>query len=134
MWKMISETLRMYPPIPATFRVSRNAYKIPDTSIVLPEGTMFTIPIYSVQRDPNYFPNPEKFDPDRFEDESPIGEVKGTYLPFGDGPRSCIGNYNNIFIFINIIVPCSHLQRYPIITSYFMTNIDYQFFFMFYKF
>lgn len=87
--QVLSETLRLFPPIPSTFRVSRSPYQIPDSSLLLPAGSTVTVPIFSLQRDPKYFPDPEKFDPERFaEDSSKI--VKGTYLPFGDGPRICI--------------------------------------------
>lgn len=41
--------------------------------------------------DPNYFPDPEKFDPDRFSPENKGNIVSGTYLPFGQGPRVCLG-------------------------------------------
>lgn len=50
------------------------------------------IPIWNFHRDPKYFPNPEKFDPDRF-NESNRGSIDpDTYLPFGVGPRNCIGS------------------------------------------
>ncbi|XP_014271425.1 probable cytochrome P450 6a13 [Halyomorpha halys] len=87
--KVLSETLRMYPPASAIVREARSPYHVPDSSLVLPKGSMVFIPIYSLQHDAKYYPEPDKFDPTRFDDEDRI--IKGTYLPFGDGPRICIG-------------------------------------------
>lgn len=48
-------------------------------------------PVYGFHHDSKYFPNPEKFDPERFSDENKHNIIPGTYLPFGIGPRNCIG-------------------------------------------
>lgn len=50
------------------------------------------IPIYGFHHDPKYFPEPEKFDPERFSDENKGDIDPDTYLPFGIGPRNCIGS------------------------------------------
>lgn len=50
------------------------------------------IPIWGFHHDPKYFPEPEKFNPDRFSDENRGNIDPDTYLPFGIGPRNCIGS------------------------------------------
>ena len=53
-----TETLRKYPPAIATDRVCVKNYKIPDTDKVIEAGTVLTVPIFGLQRDPEYFPEP----------------------------------------------------------------------------
>lgn len=66
-------------------------YKIPGTDVVVEKGTGILIPAYGLHNDPDYFPEPEKFDPDRFSDENRGRIPSHVYLPFGEGPRNCIG-------------------------------------------
>lgn len=87
------ETLRMHPPAPALLRVCTKKFKIPDTDITLDTGMKVLIPTYSLHHDPVYNPNPELFDPLRFTEANKASRPNGTFLPFGDGPRICIGKY-----------------------------------------
>ncbi|KAF8797082.1 Cytochrome P450 3A13 like protein [Argiope bruennichi] len=89
-WKIISETLRLFPPILRTERQAVSDYKLGDTGITLPKGTVITVPIYAMHRDPEFFPDPEKFDPDRFSPEERSKRDPYAYLPFGAGPRNCV--------------------------------------------
>lgn len=57
------------------------------------KGIRVLIPVYSIHHDPKYYPDPERFDPERFSEENIKTRPEGTYLPFGDGPRICIGMY-----------------------------------------
>lgn len=50
------------------------------------------LPIYGIHRDPNIYPEPEKFNPERFNDDNKANINPYTYLPFGLGPRNCIGS------------------------------------------
>lgn len=88
---IISETLRKYPPIGLLPRKCMEDYKIPDTNMTIKEGTMLVIPIYHIHHDPEYYENPETFDPDRFNVENRDKIPPFAYLPFGEGPRICIG-------------------------------------------
>ncbi|XP_069676201.1 cytochrome P450 9e2-like [Periplaneta americana] len=90
---VVSETLRMYPPAVATDRKCTKTYTLQsEPSCTIKPGEAISIPVYGLHHDPKYFPNPEKFDPERFSDENKDNIKPYTYLPFGLGPRSCIGN------------------------------------------
>lgn len=87
----INETLRKYPVVTALQRCSIQDYKIPDTDIILPKGTAISIPVYGINWDEDIYPNPSKFDPDRFSPEETQKRHPFTQLGFGEGPRICIG-------------------------------------------
>lgn len=89
--RVILETLRKYPPLPSLHRVVTKEYKVPDTDLVLKTGTKINIPIMGIQRDPEVYPDPEKFDPDRFTEENKKNRPQVAWMPFGEGPRICIG-------------------------------------------
>ncbi|XP_012935599.1 cytochrome P450 3A12 isoform X1 [Aplysia californica] len=85
---VISETLRLYPPIPYLTREAFAACEI--NGFHMPAGTGIFIPTFAIGRDEEFFPEPEKFKPERFLDEtSPVNPL--TVLAFGFGPRQCIG-------------------------------------------
>ncbi|KAM0725021.1 putative cytochrome P450 6a14 [Formica fusca] len=88
---VVRETLRKYPPVGATQRICAESYKIPDSDVVLEKGTKVLVPIYAIHHDPLYYKNPNVFDPNRFIDENKKLHDNDTYLPFGNGPRICIG-------------------------------------------
>lgn len=89
--QVINETLRKYPPVPALQRVAQDNYKVANSKLVIEKGTTVMIPAYQIQHDERYYPNPEKFDPDRFLPEAWKSRHPMTFLSFGDGPRNCIG-------------------------------------------
>ena len=92
---LFTETMRKYPVAPFVDRISRSDYELPAPigtgTITLPAGTGVYIPVFALHHDPTYFPDPEKFDPDRFTEENKCSRPKYTYIPFGEGPRMCIG-------------------------------------------
>lgn len=103
---VVSETLRKWPPAPMTDRACIKDYKIDDdqTKFVIEKGQYLWIPVIGLHYNPEYFPNPDKYDPERFNDENIKNIVPGTYIPFGIGPRNCIGKVNFIFFIAIIIV------------------------------
>lgn len=66
-------------------------YKIPKSNIELKKDTLVMIPIYAIHHDPQYYPEPEKFDPERFSIAETNTRHPFAFLPFGEGPRNCIG-------------------------------------------
>ena len=91
---VIQEAVR-YINLAATFRRCTKPWRIPDTDITLPVGTDIVIPIFSLHRDPEYWENPDEFIPERFLPENKAKIRHGTYQPFGQGPRQCLG-YNYV--------------------------------------
>lgn len=81
----------MYPPLSFLDRECDQEYTMPDSGIKIDVGTPVIIPVIALHRDPQYFPNPDVFDPERFSDENADKIVPFTYLPFGEGPHGCIG-------------------------------------------
>ncbi|XP_038077348.1 cytochrome P450 3A6-like [Patiria miniata] len=86
---VISESLRYYPPVAGFFRTCNKTFTYDGTTIE--KGRSVLIHVYAMHHDEKYWPNPEKFDPERFSPERKSTIHPMAYLPFGFGPRSCIG-------------------------------------------
>ncbi|GJQ68333.1 Cyp6a9 [Trypoxylus dichotomus] len=89
--KVVNETLRKYPPVPILNRVCSLDYKIPDTNVTITKGTKVFISALGIHRDEEYYPHPNKFDPERFNEENKTSRPSFAFIPFGEGPRICIG-------------------------------------------
>ncbi|RDD38954.1 Cytochrome P450 3A24 [Trichoplax sp. H2] len=86
---VVSEVLRLYPSFP---EISRDVEQdVTIAGVKLCKGDAIKIPVYGIHRDSEFWPNPEKFLPERFSAESTQKRHNCCYLPFGLGPRSCIG-------------------------------------------
>lgn len=83
--------MRKYPPVANLNRIVTKDYPVPGLDFVLKKGTPIFIPVFAIQHDSEFFPNPDIFDPDRFTSEAIEQRNSITYMPFGDGPRNCIG-------------------------------------------
>lgn len=93
------ETFRMYPPLPYLDRecapgpeYGEDLYSLePVSSFKIPRGFPIFIPTFALHRDEQFFPNPLAYDPDRFSADNQRLIPPYAYLPFGMGPRNCIG-------------------------------------------
>jgi len=85
----IKEDLRMCPPVARNDRTCSKDFQYKNINI--PRGTQISILIYAVHHDPDNFPDPEVFQPTRFLKENADKIKPGSYLPFGIGPRACVG-------------------------------------------
>lgn len=97
---VVSESLRKWSLAAATDRVCSKDYTLTDddgnTLFEFKVGDRVNIPISGLHLDEVYFPEPHKFNPERFSDENKDKLVPYTYLPFGAGPRNCIGKFRLI--------------------------------------
>jgi cytochrome P450 len=83
------ETMRLYPPV---WVLSRTAIGDDEMGgFKIPAGSEILIFPYVTHRHPKWWAEPDKFDPERFLPERTLGRMRGSYLPFGLGPRTCIG-------------------------------------------
>lgn len=72
-------------------RCAKDDYPIPGTNQVFEKGTWIKVPLYALHHDPEIYPHPDKFDPERFESSKFRERQPMSFLPFGEGPRGCIG-------------------------------------------
>jgi cytochrome P450 len=87
---VVKESMRLYPPAGG---VSRQAVEdVTIGSYNIPEGSTIAVSTYVMHRNARHFPDPERFEPERFSKERAAEIPKYAYLPFGAGPRVCIGN------------------------------------------
>lgn len=108
-----TETFRKYQFLDLS-RVCVRDYKIPGTNVTIEKGTSIIISPSALHYDEKFFPDPEKFNPSRFNSGNWVGKslIDTPYLPFGDGPRACIGKRMGKML-IKICV-CSILQQYHV--------------------
>uniref|UniRef100_A0A7E4VU63 Cytochrome P450 n=1 Tax=Panagrellus redivivus TaxID=6233 RepID=A0A7E4VU63_PANRE len=104
--QVIYETLRMFPPVPRTMRTCNRPIRVYD--IDFEPGCTFSAQIWHVHYDENNYPEPQKFDPERFSPEGKADRDPGAFLPFGGGPRSCIGMR---FAEFEMLMTLAHLLR-----------------------
>lgn len=85
----VTETLRKYPPT-SVYRTVTKDYQVPDSDVVLPKGMSVMVPVYGIHHDPEYWPDPERYNPDRFSAQECSNRNPLTFIPFGEGPRMCV--------------------------------------------
>ncbi|XP_038141277.1 cytochrome P450 3A30 isoform X2 [Cyprinodon tularosa] len=86
---VINESLRLFPIAPRLERVAKASVEI--NGLVIPKDMVVMIPTWPLHRDPEMWPEPEKFKPERFSKKNKDKIDPYTYMPFGSGPRNCIG-------------------------------------------
>jgi len=89
--RAFKEALRLYPPLVVFGRRSLEPVTIQGEA--LPARTLLFVSPYAIHMSPEVWPDPERFDPDRFLPEREAGRHKSAWIPFGVGPRVCIGNH-----------------------------------------
>ncbi|XP_078037572.1 cytochrome P450 6A1-like [Augochlora pura] len=89
--KVFKETLRKYPAGAILQRTASKEYYFESLKFSIPKSTEVWVPIYAFHKDPVIYPDPDKYDPERFTKEAEATRHPMYYLPFGDGPRNCIG-------------------------------------------
>jgi cytochrome P450 len=87
---VLEEVMRMYPPVWLLTRIAREADEI--GGFAVPAGADVIISPYLLHRNANWWPDPDRFDPERFATASRAGRERYSYIPFGAGPRFCVGN------------------------------------------
>uniref|UniRef100_A0A8C6LD53 unspecific monooxygenase n=1 Tax=Nothobranchius furzeri TaxID=105023 RepID=A0A8C6LD53_NOTFU len=86
---VINESLRIYPIAPRLERVAKASVEI--NGLLIPKDMVVLVPTWPIHRDPELWPEPEKFKPERFSKANKEKIDPYTYMPFGAGPRNCIG-------------------------------------------
>ncbi|WP_049565841.1 cytochrome P450 [Streptomyces sp. SBT349] len=87
--RFLMEVLRLYPPVWISCRMTRSPVTLGDES--LPEGANVVISSYLLHRNPDRYPEPNRFDPDRWLSLRPGIAEGALYIPFGTGPKGCVG-------------------------------------------
>jgi cytochrome P450 len=87
--QVLNESLRLFPTAPVIIRdiVADAEFD----GVEVPAGTIGLIPIYAIHRHRDYWDDPDRFDPGRFAPDNPAKPTRFQFLPFGAGPRICIG-------------------------------------------
>ncbi len=122
---VMAESLRLYPPAWAMGRYARNDFALGE--FFLPARTTVLISQFITHRDPRYFLDPLRFDPNRFSPEAKAQRTKFTYFPFGAGVRQCIGEsfawMEGVLILATLaqkwklkLVPGHQIEPQPLIT------------------
>ncbi|KAH8279480.1 hypothetical protein KR026_011044 [Drosophila bipectinata] len=88
--QVLNETLRLHTPHPFLLRRATKDFELPKSVFVIARGNNVLIPTAAIHRDPEIYPEPERFDPDRFEEKAMNLRPKAAFLSFGDGLRGCI--------------------------------------------
>ena len=87
--QVLAESMRLYPPAWRLMRRAIGDFRV--GQYVIPAGSLVVVCQYAMHRNPLYFPDPERFDPERFAPAARAARPQYSYFPFGGGPRRCLG-------------------------------------------
>ncbi|MFF3216748.1 cytochrome P450 [Streptomyces sp. NPDC002886] len=104
--QVLKEAMRLYPAAPALGRRAVAAAEVDGHT--LPAGADVIVAPWVIHRHPEYWPDPERFDPDRFTPEAEAARPRYAWLPFGGGPRACIGQH---FSMLESVIALAMLLR-----------------------
>lgn len=79
----INESLRKFPPGASLIRTVTKDYKVPESEVVLKKGMTMLTSVYGIHHDPSLYPDPEKYDPERFSHENAVNRHSMAFIPFG---------------------------------------------------
>jgi cytochrome P450 len=122
--QVMQEGLRLYPPFWMIDRMALSDDRVGE--LVIPRGSTVVVFIYGVHHSPRHWENPERFDPERFTKPNERLHTPYAWLPFGAGPRGCIGgNYATLQIFMILsvllrkyefqLVPGQAIEAHPMV-------------------
>ncbi|XP_054260183.1 cytochrome P450 4C1-like [Macrosteles quadrilineatus] len=106
----LKETLRRFTLVPYLLRRTADEVKLSDCTV--PADHTIVVSIYGIHMNPKIYPDPERFDPDRFSPENSVSRSKFTFIPFSGGPRDCIGKKYGMMIMKVMLVHI--LRRYKV--------------------
>ena len=89
---VLKEAMRLYPPAPVMTRLAAEDIELGGETIKA--GTLIVIPIFAVHRHRKLWDDPDRFDPERFAPEREAKYARTQFMPFGFGPRTCIGSHS----------------------------------------
>ncbi|XP_044733637.1 cytochrome P450 4C1-like [Chrysoperla carnea] len=119
---VIKETMRLFTPVPMLARNITQNIKI--QSVTLPPGTNCVIGVLQMHRSPEIYPDPLEFDPSRFTPEEIAKRHPASFIPFGAGPRNCVGQK---FAYMSMkIILSTVLRKYRVYSDVDLKNIDLQ--------
>lgn len=125
------EGMRVLPPVGSLIRTCRQKYTFSDLGLTIEEGTRIVISTQGLHNDPKYWDRPEEFRPERFSPESDEPKHKFAFLPFGSGPRACIGKLDqNYCTYISTCSSRSSVHQFTKLTKYLLVLRNYIFYWL----
>ena len=115
LFMLVDEVLRLYPTTWSLLRDAVNDDEIGGYHI--PANSMILFDLHLTHRLPQYWDNPETFDPERFSPERSTGRPRFAYFPFGGGPRQCIGNELALMEIKLILIRMIQLYRFELVSK-----------------